>query len=353
MATRELAQMGIAVPQALLPAQGVDAARWAVVACDQYTAEPAYWQAVARLVGDAPSTYHITLPEVYINEGTDRVPAIHETMARYRAQGVLTPTPRGFVLVARQVRGGERLGLMLAVDLEQYDFAPGAKSLIRPTEGTVAARIPPRMAIRRGASLECPHVMLLADDPGDTLIAPLYAERAALPPLYDVDLMAGGGRVRGWAVADDARIGRVQAALSGLYDACGGLLLAVGDGNHSLATARQCWLDLREGLSAEQRRHHPARFALAEVVNLHDPALRFEGIHRALFGVEPDDALDAWARWARALGLGPASRAARPGEQGMTCLARGMRIPLALSTPRQPLLLAPLQAFFDAYLAAH
>lgn len=274
----------VRVPEVLLPAPQVDLQKWPVVACDQFTAQPAYWAQADAIVGDAPSTLRMIYPEAYLlAEKTDRVPQIHAAMRSYLDGGVFRAPHHGFILTERTTAAGKRLGLMLCIDLEAYDFSPGARSLIRPTEGTILDRIPPRVRIRKDAPLELPHVMLLADDPQHTLIEPLYQARDAMPMLYDVDLMLGGGHLRGWAVQNPQE---VFAALETLPSLQGEdpILFAVGDGNHSLATARQCYLD---------RPSERTRYALVEVVNLYDDSLVFEPIHRLITGVD-EEAL----RWA-------------------------------------------------------
>lgn len=269
----------VKTPEVLLPAKGIDLTKWSVVACDQFTSEPEYWAGAERLVGDAPSALRIVYPEAYLlMEGNDRVPAIHAAMRGYLDTGVLSPGPRAFILTERTTAAGKRLGLMVLIDLEAYDYAEGARSLIRPTEGTILSRIPPRVRVREGAPLELPHVMLLADDPQRTLIEPLYARRAEWAQLYDFELMLGGGHLSGWAVTDE---GAVYAALAGLDTLKGEdpILFAVGDGNHSLATAKQCYIN------------HPSertRYALAEVVNIYDDSLTIEPIHRLIHGVGGD-----------------------------------------------------------------
>ena len=270
----------------LLPAAGTDLKKWAVVACDQYTAQPEYWERAREIVGDAPSTLNLILPEAWLADADARVPAIHDAMRRCLDDGTLAPAVRdGFVLVERDTAAGARPGLVVALDLDAYDFRPGSESLIRATEGTVLERVPPRARIRAGAPVELPHVMMLIDDPGDTVIGPLTARRETLRPLYDFELMLEGGHLRGWAVEGaDAR--GVFDAVDALAAKSDGLLYAVGDGNHSLAAARQCWLDIQKTLTPEERERHPARFALVELVNLNCPALVFEPIHRALFGVD-------------------------------------------------------------------
>ena len=291
---------GVTVPRILLPAPDVDLTKWAVIACDQFSSEPDYWRQVEAVVGDGPSAYRLILPEAFLAESESRATVIHNTMRDYIEQGVLRDAVHGFVLVERTVAAGKRLGLVVAVDLEQYDFDTGARSLIRPTEGTILRRLPPRVRIRRGAPLEAPHVMLLVDDPDCLLIEPLYDQKDSLRSLYDVELMQNGGRLRGWAVEGPGHLAGVAAALEALNARADGLLFAMGDGNHSLATARQCWLDLREGLSIEQRETHPARFALVEVVNLHEKTLVFEPIHRVLFHVSPRGFGDLWQAYLHA-----------------------------------------------------
>ena len=269
----------------LLPCAGVDLSRWAVVACDQYTSNPAYWQGVEAFVGDAPSTLNLTLPEIWLDQSDVRIPDIHARMRQYLDDGLLTEAVNGFVLVERTTQSGPRLGLVAALDLEAYSPDSDSGAAIRATEGTVASRIPSRMKIRRGAPLELPHVMVLADDVQRTLVEPLYARRDALRPLYDFDLMAEGGHLRGWAVeGEDADA--VLSAVEALQSKGDGLLFCMGDGNHSFAAARAFWQELKPSLPESEQADHPARYALAEIVNLNDDALAFEPIHRVLFNVD-------------------------------------------------------------------
>ncbi|MCL1795429.1 MAG: DUF1015 domain-containing protein [Clostridia bacterium] len=267
----------VQVPRILLPAGGVDLKKWSVVACDQFTAQPEYWDRADAFVGDAPSTLRLVYPEAhFLLGGKDRAPEIHAAMRDYLNGGVFAPEREGFILTERTTASGTRVGLMMCVDLSEYDFSVGAQPLIRPTEGTVVDRIPPRVRIRKGAALELPHVMLLVDDPDKTLIEPLYDRRGSFSVLYDTELMQGGGHLRGYAVPDS---GPIYSALQGLPSLRGEdpVLFAVGDGNHSLATARQCYLDAPS---------EATRYALVEVVNLYDDALIFEPIHRLLHGVD-------------------------------------------------------------------
>ena len=292
-----------------LPARGVDLRRWAVVACDQYTSQPDYWQRVEAYVGEAPSTLHLVQPEIDLAHAEARIPAIHRAMREYLSNGTLVRAVHdGFTLTERTTASGVRLGLVAAVDLEAYDFTPGSGAMIRATEGTIRERIPPRMRIREGAPLECPHVMLLLDDPAFTVIEPLYARLHETAPLCDFELMENGGHLRVWGVQDDDALAPVSNALSALWEKADGLLYAVGDGNHSLATAKACWDARKPTLSPEARKTHPARYALAEIVNLHSPALAFEPIHRVLFGVDMHDLLQSYQQFlsARGMSLTPA-----------------------------------------------
>jgi len=288
---------GFRLPRICLPRSGIDLKKWAVIACDQHTAEPDYWERVAQEVGDAPSTLHLIYPEVYLGapDAAARIARIQQTMRRYLDEGAFVEHT-GPVYVQRTVDGRTRHGLMLELDLEHYDYSAHSTSLIRPTEGTMVARLAPRIEVRRGAALELPHILVLIDDPAHTVIAPLAAARRhALTPLYESDLMAGGGHVAGFAV-DEATSRRAVQSLAALadpqqfaarYDVRAGappMLFAMGDGNHSLATAKAIW----DGAKASVGMDHPSRFALVEVVNIHDPALDFAPIHRLLFGVTVD-----------------------------------------------------------------
>jgi hypothetical protein len=294
---------GVRIPTVLLPRTGVDLTKWAVIACDQFTSEPEYWAEVAQIAGDAPSTYHIILPEVYLDthEEAARVQSIRDTMHAYLDQGLFEEYG-GVVLVERAAGGKTRHGLMLALDLEQYDYSKGSTSLIRATEGTIIERIPPRVRIRSGAPLELPHILVLIDDPEGTVIEPFVARRNALRQLYDFELMLGSGHLTGYAIDDTEDQARVLAALGALgepeafaarYGLAPGtppLVYAMGDGNHSLATAKAIWEDLKrasggiDGAGAD----HPARYALVEIENIHDKGLEFEPIFRVLFDVRDD-----------------------------------------------------------------
>ncbi len=333
----------------------IDAEKWAVVACDQFTSEPEYWQAVSELVGDAPSTLRMFLPEVYLSEAETRLPQIREAMDEYR-KNLLLPHADTMVYVERtQSDGSVRRGIVLAIDLEAYDYQKGSSSLIRATEATVLERIPPRVAIRRRASLELPHVMLLIDDPDKTVIEPL-ADCIRGTVAYDTDLMCGGGHLRG-IYPDAAQIRQIERALDALttpettearYGRKGlsPLLFAVGDGNHSLASAKATYEELKERLGVEAAADHPARYALCEVVNIHDPALQFEPIYRVLFGVKPEEVLHALSVYTATLCGDAPTQTARyvyAGAEGTVTVSR----------PVRQLTVGTLQDFIDDYLCAH
>ena len=327
----------------LLPNPSVDLAKWAVVACDQFTAQPEYWREVASIVGDAPSALKVTLPEAWLGESDARIPAIHQTMRDYLNGGVWQTAVRdGFVLMERVTEAGARPGLVVCLDLDEYDYDTGRPGLIRATEDTVLSRVPPRARVRAGAPVELPHVMMLIDDPRDTVIGPLMARRDGLKKLYDFDLMQRGGHLTGWAVeGDDAR--GVFDAIDALNAASDGLLYAVGDGNHSLAAAKQCWREIAATLSPDERENHPARYAMVELVNLNCPALVFEPIHRVLTGVDPQALIADYRAYLAANG-------ADEGE-GDDLVAFGTAHEWRFKSAQHPLRL--LQRFLDDYLSAH
>ncbi len=294
MSEAKLATLGVRVPDVLLPATGVDLARWAVVACDQFTSDTDYWSRVERYVGNSPSTLRLIFPEAHLADPDPaaRIADINATMNRYVEEGLFRTLEQTMVLVRRQLAGGTvRWGLVVALDLEHYDWRRGSKTLIRATEGTIEDRIPPRRAIRQEAPLELPHIIVLLSDPHHGVIEPLIDRCDALTPLYDADLMEGGGHVTGWAVRDPRDLATVASALTDLHDGldpANPLLFAMGDGNHSLATAKSLWEDVKGGLSDEEFEGHPARYCLVELENIYDPGLQFEPIHRVLFGTDQE-----------------------------------------------------------------
>jgi hypothetical protein len=284
------------LPKILLPRPGIDLYKWAVIACDQYTSEPGYWEKVAREVGGAPSTLNLIFPEAYLGaaDASARIRRIQDTMRSYLSNRVLDEHD-GALYVERTLGNRVRHGLMVELDLEQYDFSSTSSSPIRPTEGTMVERLAPRIEVRRGAELELPHILVLIDDAERTVIEPLARGRGALTKLYETDLMLGGGHVAGYAVdaAHGERITKALHALAspavfarryGVPDTTAVMLFAMGDGNHSLATAKAYWESIKGAVGNDD----PSRYALVEVENIHDPALEFSPIHRLLFGVTAD-----------------------------------------------------------------
>ena len=270
----------------LLP-ENCDLRRWAVIACDQFTSQPEYWAQVALETRDVPSAAHLILPECELTGSTDeKIRAIHRNMERCLQEALLCAYPDSFIYLERTLQNGQiRRGLVGKVDLEQYDYTGTVDAAVRATEQTVSERIPPRMAVRRGAALELPHVLLLCNDERCDIIEPLSAHRDFMPQLYDFDLMMGGGHIAGWLVtgeekrALEARIAEYETREREKHpDAA--LLYAVGDGNHSLATAKACFEELKAQHPGESFADHPARFALCELNNIHDPSQVFEPIHR-------------------------------------------------------------------------
>lgn len=285
--------------QILLPRQDIAMETWSVVACDQYTSEEQYWKEVENLVQDKPSTLHIIFPEVYLGKDPGRIDRINQTMADYLQNHIIEKRiDNGFVLVERTIHDQIRLGFVGVIDLEAYDFTPGANAPIRATEGTIQSRIPPRLKIREKALLECPHVMVLVDDPKMQLIEPLYQNRDHFECLYDFELMQNGGHLRGYAITGEFA-DAVNAKLAFMEQDSHGFFLAVGDGNHSLATAKAHWENIKKTLDSQQQKNHPARYAMVELVNLHSPALVFEPIHRLLVNVDMTDLITRFQKYTR------------------------------------------------------
>lgn len=293
--------IGICVPELMMPAKGVELAKWACVACDQYTSQPDYWNKVEQIVDDSPSTLRLMLPEIYLEkEGeAERIVNIRKAMKDYMAEGILENRGEGFVFTRRSVDGKTRNGLVVALDLECYDYSKGSTTLIRATEGTIVERIPPRLKIREGAPLELPHILVLIDDEKKTVIEPIAEKLSEIEQLYDFDLMMEGGHIEGWLVNDENMVKSVIDALTALVDPnkygteMPPLLFAMGDGNHSFATAKANWEKLKATLPEEERINHPARYALVELENVHDDGIVFEPIHRVVFNVNVPAFLDS------------------------------------------------------------
>ena len=359
-----LARIGVRLADILLPRPDVDLERWAVVACDQYTAQPDYWAAVEQLVGDSPSTLRLIYPEVYLGEPQPqaRIDAINASMRDYLERGLLDTYEKTLLLVRRQTATGVlRWGVMVALDLEQYSWNADDHTLIRATEGTILDRIPPRKQVRKDAPLELPHIMVLISDPTRSVIEPLSRLSPDSKPLYDTTLMQHGGRVTGWAVPADAITAFVDA-LAVLHDALDPsdpLLFAMGDGNHSFATAKSCWEDLKPTLDDAERETHPARWALVEIENIFDRGLEFEPIHRVLFDT-PREVLEAeLARHCASYTVMPAETTAEvmqrvdsSTEQTFGYCDKTTYATYTLSLPDASIPAGTLQAVIDALVAA-
>ena len=349
-------------PADILLPQNCDYDKWSVVACDQYTSQPEYWQRVEERVGRAPSALRLILPESSLDGPQVEIDImdINATMSRYVREGRFKTLPGAMVYVERTLWNGRvRRGLVGMADLTAYDYEPGSDALIRATEGVVMSRIPPRVAVRKNAPIELPHAMLLADDPGRTVIEPLAAQTADMELLYDFDLMEQGGHIKGWRLTQ-AQLEQVSKALSALADPAAFnakygttgqpvMLFAVGDGNHSLATAKECYERQKRLMPPEKWDSLPARYALCELVNLHDDSLEFEPIHRVVFHTDPEALLDALVRaypGARrgrdAVGDGLPLRYLCAGAEGVVTVPAPGRLPVGI-----------LQKFLDDYLMDH
>lgn len=285
--------IGIAFPRILLPRPDVDLHKWAVIACDQFTSQPEVWKALERSIGDSPSTLHCIYPECYLGspDEEERINRIHQKMREYLDRGILRETEPGLVLVERETPYTRRRGMVIALDLEQYDYRPGTKPLIRPTEQTVLERLPPRVKIRRGAQIEFPHTLVLLNDSHTQVVDTLFELFTHTLPTYDVDLLLEAGRVRGWFVPET----KAKNILEGLIRQTlehNSFLYAVGDGNHSLASAKSFWEELKLQLPPQQQATHPARYTLVELVSLFHTGIQFHPIHRILYHVEPSQFLE-------------------------------------------------------------
>ena len=301
--------MSVFVPSDILLPRVEDPTAWSVIACDQFTSQREYWEAAERRVGRAPSALRLILPEAWL--GTDRAAGADEriarTMEQYLNDDLFERHTDCFIYLERKQSDGRiRRGLVGALDLEQYDFTPGNRAAVRATEATVEDRLPPRVVIRSAAALELPHVMVLMDDREDAVLGTLEKAVRSSAPLYDFDLMLGGGHVTGWKISGDLLQNTLTAlnalgdsdrqhALYGEAGAVAPMPFAVGDGNHSLAAAKRWWEQLRETLTPEKREAHPARYALAELCNIQEPALDFEPIHRVIFDTDASDFSSALA----------------------------------------------------------
>ena len=351
---RPINDLGFAVPEILLPKQGTDLKKWAVIACDQYTSEPEYWANASKEAGDAPSTLNLVLPEVYL--GTDKeaekLGSIADTARKYLDEGILQSLGAGFILTDRATElHPSRRGLMAAIDLEGYSFEPGNKNICRATEGTVLSRIPPRVRIRANSPLELPHIMVLIDDPEGLTIEKAFemADAEGLKPLYDTDLMLGSGHIKGTFVADGTPI--AESIVNGLKTLklrnADGLLFLVGDGNHSLASAKAHWENIRANLSEEEKKTHPARYALAEIVNIHDKGLDFEPIHRVVFNISAEDFIAKAKEYFKDNGI--EINSASDDKQSFVVVTEGSEdVKISLGNPPHTLAIGSVQMMIDS-----
>lgn len=330
----------------LLP-RNVSLCRWACIACDQFSSQMEYWERVRDYVADVPSTYNMIYPEALLRQGNPeiRLAAIHQTMRDYLEQGLFETHRRSFIYLERRVPGGIRRGLVGQVDLEEYDFTPGSGARIRATEGTVQERIPPRVKLLAGAALEFPHTIMLCNDMEDRIMQ--AAASAKGDKVYDFDLMEDGGHITGWAISG-LGVSLVNSAVSEYAEAMetqqktgSPLLFAVGDGNHSLASQKACWEAIKPTLSLEEQQEHPARYALVELENIHDPAITFAPIHRVMKGIEPELLMEKLRTVSVSRG------------HPVRCISTKGEETIYLDAEKSPLAVAILQPILDEYVAEY
>jgi len=367
---RNYPSIGIQVPDLLFPNKSIDYSKWSVIACDQFTSQMNYWDKVKATVGDSPSTYHLILPEVYLGKPEEEIIAekSHQFMHQYLTDETFNKT-EGMVYVKRETSTGIRSGLLLALDLEKYDFNKGSKTLIRASEGTILERLPPRIRIRENASLELPHILVLIDDPERTVIEPITDHLSRLPKIYDFDLMFSSGHLEGFLIDNLSVEKQVLEAFTKLASKHHNfidnssfldkpLLFAVGDGNHSLATAKSVW-DMKK---ARLGMNHPLRFALVEIENIHDDSLIFEPIHRILFNVDMDllkplksffnntieiESLDSFSEVIDAV------RKSNGPFHVIGIVQKGLQAIITIKNPISNLAVGSIQGFLDSYLSSH
>ncbi len=330
-------------PADILIPGNIDMSAWSVVACDQYTSQPDYWQRVEEIVGNKPSALNIVFPEIFLSDdNSPRIEKINKAMNSYIDSGIFKEYKKALVYVERTIGGGRvRRGIVGAVDLEAYDYSADSTSLIRATEGTVLERIPPRVQIRKDAPLELPHIMILIDDPDEEIIESV--DKSTLEKVYDFELMLESGHIEGYLIKDTDK---VCNGLEKLVDCQGEnpLLFAMGDGNHSLATAKACWENIKKSLSDEEKVNHPARFALAEIVNIHDDSMEFEPIHRVMFDTDAEDLLAEFKK------AEPSATFEKAEGQKIDVVINGVIKPLYIPEPSHTLEVGTLQKFLDTYI---
>ena len=330
--------------------------KWAVVACDQYTSEPEYWADVENITKGAKSAYNLILPEVFLEDSDvdDRIEKIHENMEQYLSDETFEEYKDSLIYIERvQSDGKIRAGIIGALDLEEYDYHKGSDSQVRATEATVVERIPPRLKVRNGAKIELPHIMILIDDREKAVIEPLSDKKENMKKLYDFSLMKNGGAISGYLLSDDMK-DKIFAELDKLADLdkfnekyglneTSPLVYAMGDGNHSLATAKEYYEQLKRENPDKDLSNHPARYALVEIVNLHSPALEFEAIHRIVTGIDRTQLL---AQLVCELDL-----TEDKSEQKIQIMQDGQLKDMYIHKPTSKLTVGSLQNFLDKYLA--
>lgn len=341
----------------LLP-KDVDMTKWSVVACDQYTSEPEYWKEVEKEVGSSPSTLNLILPELYLEDTDveDRIKKINKTMEEYLDESMFNEYKDTMIYLERTQKDGKvREGLMAMVDLEDYSYEKGSQTLIRATEKTVIERIPPRLKVRENALLELPHIMILIDDEKKNIIESLKDKVTSEDVVYDFDLMENGGHIKGYKLSDEV-INGIESGLESLMDKDyfekkynvknkGVLLFAMGDGNHSLATAKANYENLKKTMSEEEYLNNPARYALVEVVNLHSPALEFEPIHRVIFNTDVNNLVEELHKYYDINEDGD-------GEY-FELVTKDFDKRLYISNPKSNIAVGSIQMFLDDYLKDH
>lgn len=336
----------------LLPNKNIDLEKWTVIACDQYTSDKNYWDNVEDFVSTSPSTLRLTLPEIYLEEDTfKRINNINNTMLEYLNNNIFTEYKDTMFYIERTLSNNKiRKGIITAIDLEEYDFKEGSNSLIRATEKTIIERIPPRVKIRENASLELPHIMLLIDDQEKDIIENINTSN--LDKLYDFELMNNSGHIKGYKL-DEEEINKINLKLDKYLDKetfnkkyntnnKDVLLFAVGDGNHSLATAKTCYENIKQTMTKEEYLNHPSRYALVEIVNLHSNSLEFEPIHRVVFNVDIDDILNELNNYYEITETGEG--------QAFKTITKDEEKILYIKNPKSNLSVGSIQIFLDEYL---
>ena len=322
----------------LIP-KNVDFEKWSVVACDQYTSQPEYWEKVKAFVGDAPSSLKLVYPEAFLSEGDARIKSINAEMEKYLKEGIFSVLKDSLIYVERTLNNKKiRRGIVGAVDLEEYNYLKGSKSKIRATEGTVISRIPPRVKIRRNAPLELPHAILLINDEKDGV----FSKVDKGDELYSFDLFAGGGHIAAWRIKESAANEVVSALDKYEENAKDSLAYAVGDGNHSLAAAKACWEEIKTTLSEGERKTHPARYCLVELENIQHSAQEFEPIHRVVYGVGLEKVMNDLKRF-----YSVEKDATEPNAQRLDIISGGEKTKVYITNPKSNLTVGSLQCFID------